>query len=80
MLAKAKLLLLVLVFAHTFLKLGWALRQLNDCLARLGAAPVKVDQPERDGIAEPIAAMLSLAVRSFDAGIRGCLSALAVPA
>ena len=29
MLAEAKLLLLVLVFAHTFLKLSWALRQLN---------------------------------------------------
>jgi len=78
MLAEAKLLLLVLVFAHTFLKLSWALRQLNYCLALLGAAPVKVGQPDRDGIAEPIATVLSLAIRSFNAGIRGYLFALAV--
>jgi len=78
MLAEAKILLLVLVFAHTFLKLSWALRQLNYCLALLGAAPVKVGPLERDGVAEPIAAVLSLAIRSFNAGIRGYLFALAV--
>ena len=78
MLAEAKLLLLVLVFAHTFLKLSWALRQLNYCLALLGAAPPKPDGPALDGIAEPIAAVLSLAIRSFNAGIRGYLFALAV--
>ena len=78
MLAEAKLLLLVLVFAHTFLKLSWALRQLNYCLALLGAAPVKVGPQERDGVSEPIATVLSLAVRSFNAGIRGYLFALAV--
>jgi uncharacterized membrane protein len=78
MLAEAKLLLLVLVFAHTFLKLSWALRQLNYCLALLGAAPLKPDASARDRIAEPIAAVLSLAIRSFNAGIRGYLFALAV--
>jgi uncharacterized membrane protein len=78
MLAEAKLLLLVLVFAHTFLKLSWALRQLNYCLALLGAAPLKPDASARDRIAEPVAAVLSLAIRSFNAGIRGYLFALAV--
>ena len=78
MLVEAKLLLLVLVFAHTFLKLSWALRQLNYCLALLGAVPVKVSPRERDGIAGPIATLLSLAIRSFNAGIRGYLFALAV--
>ena len=78
MLAEAKLLLLVLVFAHTFLKLSWALRQLNYCLALLGAVPVKVGPQERDGVSEPIATVLSLAIRSFNAGIRGYLFALAV--
>ena len=76
MLAEAKL--LVLVFAHTFLKLSWALRQLNYCLALLGAVPVKLGPHERDGIAGPIATVLSLAIRSFNAGIRGYLFALAV--
>ena len=78
MLAEAKLLLLVLVFAHTFLKLSWALRQLNYCLALLGAAPLKPDEALRDSLALPIAAVLSLAIRSFNAGIRGYLFALAV--
>jgi uncharacterized membrane protein len=78
MLAEAKLLLLVLVFAHTFLKLSWALRQLNYCLALLGAAPAKAAGLAVDSIAEPIAAVLSLAIRSFNAGIRGYLFALAV--
>ncbi len=78
MLAEAKLLLLVGVFAHTFLKLSWALRQLNYCLALLGAAPPKPDELARDRLAEPIAAVLSLAIRSFNAGIRGYLFALAV--
>jgi len=78
MLAEAKLLLLVGVFAHTFLKLSWALRQLNYCLALLGAAPPKPNEAERDRIAEPVATVLSLAIRSFNAGIRGYLFALAV--
>lgn len=77
MLAEAKL-LLVLVFAHTFLKLSWALRQLNYCLALLGAAPLKPDEAARDSLAQPIATVLSLAIRSFNAGIRGYLFALAV--
>ena len=77
MLAEAKLLLLVLVFAHTFLKLSWALRQLNYCLALIGAAPQKAGAAERAAIAEPIAAVLSLAIRSFNAGIRGYYFALA---
>lgn len=78
MLAETKLLLLVLVFAHTFLKLIWALRQLNYCLALLGAAPQKPDEATRDSLAAPIATVLCLAIRSFNAGIRGYLFALAV--
>ena len=77
LLTEAKLLLLVLVFAHTFLKLSWALRQLNYCLALIGAAPSKPDARERERIAEHLAAVLSLAIRSFNAGIRGYQFALA---
>ena len=40
-LAETKLLLVVLVFAHTFLKLTWAIRQLNYTVALIGAAPAK---------------------------------------
>ena len=76
-LAEAKLLLLVLVFAHTFLKLSWALRQLNYCLALIGASPLKPSPPEREEIAGHLAAVLSLAISSFNAGVRGYLFALA---
>ena len=77
-LAEAKLLLLVLVFAHTFLKLTWAIRQLNYSVALIGAAPIKPDPVQRDAIAGHIAAVLSLTVSSFNAGIRGYYFALAV--
>ena len=79
-LLETKVMLLVLVFAHGFLKLSWALRQLNHCVALIGAAPHKPDAARRDAFADRAAAVLSLAVGSFDAGIRAyyfALSALA---
>lgn len=76
-LVEAKLLLLGLVFAHTFMQLSWALRQLNYMLALIGAAPLKPSSAERETISEPIADVLCLAIRSFNAGIRGYLFALA---
>ena len=76
-LMEGKLLLLLVVFAHTFLKLSWALRQLNYTLALIGAAPPKPGAALRERIAEELGALLSLAVRSFNAGIRGYYFALA---
>lgn len=76
-LVELKILLLVLVFGHTFVKLTWALRQLNYCVALIGGAPVKPPAAERDRIAGRIAAVLSLAIRSFNTGIRGYYFALA---
>jgi len=67
----------VLVFAHIFLKLSWALRQLNYTLAMIGAAPTKPRVAQRDRIARELGTLLSLAVRSFNAGIRGYYFALA---
>lgn len=74
---EGKLMLLLLVFAHTFLKLSWALRQLNYTLALMGAAPQKPGAGQRDRIAAQLGTLLSLAVRSFNAGIRGYYFALA---
>jgi uncharacterized membrane protein len=74
---EVKVLLLALVFAHGFLKLSWAVRQLNHCVALIGAAPLKPDASRRDAFAERAAAVLSLAVGSFDAGIRAYYFALA---
>lgn len=79
-LLEAKVMLLVLVFARGFLTLSWALRQLNHCVALIGAAPLRPDAARRDAFADRAAAVLSLAVGSFDAGISAyyfALSALA---
>lgn len=72
-----KVLLLVAIFAHSFLKLSWALRQLNYSIALLGAAPQKPDPLRRDVVAERTAVVLSLTISSFNAGIRGYYFALA---
>ncbi len=74
---EAKILLLMLVFAYSFLKLSWALRQLNYCLALIGGAPLKPSPAEREAIAERDGVVLSLAIASFNAGIRGYYFALA---
>jgi uncharacterized membrane protein len=76
-LLEAKVMLLVLVFAHGFLKLSWALRQLNYCVALIGAAPLKPDAARRDAFAERAALTVTLAVGSFNAGIRAYYFAFA---
>ena len=76
-LVEAKILLLILVFAYSFLKLSWALRQLNYCLALIGGAPLKPSPGERAAIAARTGRVLSLAIASFNAGIRGYYFALA---
>jgi len=74
---EAKVMLLLLVFAYSFLKLTWALRQLNFCIALIGGAPLKPDPAHRAAVADHTAAVLSLAVSSFNDGIRGYYFALA---
>ena len=76
-LVEVKIMLLILVFAYSFLKLTWALRQLNYCLALIGGAPLKPGPVERAAIAERDGRVLSLAIASFNAGIRGYYFALA---
>jgi uncharacterized membrane protein len=75
--AEAKVLLLFLVFAHAFLKLTWAIRQLNYAVALIGAAPSKPGPARRHAAADRTAAVLSLALGSFNAGVRGYYFALA---
>jgi uncharacterized membrane protein len=76
-LLEAKAMLLLLVFAHAFLKLSWAVRQLNHCLALIGAAPLRPDAARGDAFADRAASVLSLAIGSFDAGLRAYYFALA---
>ena len=76
-LIEAKVLLLALIFAYGFLKLSWAVRQLNHCVALIGAAPLRPDAARGDAFADHAADALSLAVGSFDAGLRAYYFALA---
>ena len=55
-LVEGKVLLLLLVFAHTFLKLTWAIRQLNYGAALIGAAPNRPGPALRDAVADRTAA------------------------
>ena len=76
-LAEMKVVLLVFVFAHSFLKLTWALRKLNYCIALIGAAPLEPDPARSGAIADRIATVFSLAIGSFNAGLRDYYFALA---
>jgi uncharacterized membrane protein len=76
-LVEFKILLLLIIFAHSFLKLSWALRQLGYCLALVGGAPIKVAPGEREVVANRSARVLTLAIRSSNAGIRGYYFAMA---
>ena len=75
-LAEAKGLLALAVLAQTFLKLSWALRQHNDCLADR-AAPIRPTPDAGGEIAGHLTATLTPAISYRNAGVRGNISALA---
>lgn len=74
----AKQLLLMALFVHSFFKFTWSLRQFNYLLAMIGSAPqAPVPPPRRVRAARAIAGMLTQAVGSFTAGLRGYYFAFA---
>lgn len=77
-LLRLKLALIVVVLGRSLLSLVWAIRQLNYCLAAIGAAPDPKGEPERlKAYGEAAAAVLNPALSSFNAGVRGYYFALA---
>lgn len=74
-----KILTLVAIFIYAFMKFTWALRQFNYSCALIGAAPLApVPSPERETTAAQIAELLSLAVGSFNGGLRAYYLSLSV--
>jgi uncharacterized membrane protein len=73
-----KIFLLTGVFIYAFFKFTWALRQYNYACALIGAAPPP-DAPSArtEALAEHTAEVLSLAVTSFNGGLRAYYFALA---
>ncbi len=77
---EARLLLLLVVFVYAFFKFTWALRQYNYCCALIGAVP-QSDEPlgadRRKALARQAGEVLSLAVATFNGGLRAYYFALA---
>jgi uncharacterized membrane protein len=74
-----KILVLIAIYIYAFLKFTWAIRQFNYSCAVIGAAPPPpVGAEERDAVAGQIAELLSLAVSSFNGGLRAYYFSLAV--
>lgn len=73
-----KLALIVLVLGRSLLSLIWAIRQLNYCLAAIGAAPdAKSDREQLEAYGAAAASVLNPALSAFNAGVRGYYFALA---
>lgn len=73
-----KLFALLAIFVVAFFSFTWALRQYNYCCALIGAAPMhSSSKASRDTAARPIAAMMTMAIGSFNNGLRAYYFALA---
>lgn len=71
LLFELKILGLIFLYMVGFYKLTWALRQFNFACTLIGAAPLPpVDPAIRDKFADQTARVMSLAVTSFNGGIR----------
>lgn len=77
---EARLLLLLVIFVYAFFKFTWAIRQYNYCCALIGAAPPAHEpiEPARGAVlARQAAEVLSIAVATFNGGLRAYYFALA---
>jgi uncharacterized membrane protein len=73
-----KLVLLLGIFIFAFFKFTWALRQFNYTIAVVGAAPpCPIPAQELGPLAEDAAALMSLGVINFNAGLRAYYFAFA---
>jgi uncharacterized membrane protein len=80
LLFEAQLALVVLALSRGLLDFIWAIRQLNYCIAALGAVPEQVPPERQDAFADAMKRMINPALASFNAGVRGYYFALAAAA
>jgi uncharacterized membrane protein len=74
-----KTLALITLFIYAFFRFTWALRQYNYLCALIGGAPLPpVAEERRRRIADAMATVLTLAVTSFNGGLRAYYFALAL--
>lgn len=78
-LVEIKLLALILTFAFAFFQFTWALRQYNYLCGLIGAAPLpNASDESKTEAARHLARVMSLAVSSFNGGLRAYYFALAI--
>jgi uncharacterized membrane protein len=75
-----QLALVVASLARGLLDFIWAIRQINYCLAALGAVPEPLPEAEREAFGTALARLMNPALGSFSAGVRGYYFALAAAA
>ena len=77
LLFEGKLALIIAAMARSLLDFIWSIRQMNYCLAAIGAAPEMESAEARRAYGAATASILNPALSSFSAGVRGYYFALA---
>jgi uncharacterized membrane protein len=80
LLFEAQLALVLLALARGLLDFIWSIRQMNYCLAAIGAAPEGDDAERQAAYGAATTRLLNPALSSFNAGVRGYYFALAAAA
>ncbi|MBX3485135.1 DUF599 family protein [Phenylobacterium sp.] len=80
LLFELQLALVVACLARGLLDFIWAIRQINYCLAAVGATPDPLAEDQRASYGAVLARLLNPALGSFSAGVRGYYFALAAAA
>ena len=80
LLFEAQIALVLLALARGLLDFIWAIRQMNYCLAVIGAAPETDDKAFQRAYGDTAARLLNPALSSFNRGVRGYYFALAAAA
>lgn len=77
---EAQLALVLACLARGLLDLIWTIRQLNYCIAAIGAVPVQVQDEDHHAYGEVVSRLLNPALSSFNRGVRAYYFALAAAA
>lgn len=80
MLFEIQLALVLVTLARGLLDFIWSIRQLNYCIAAIGAVPENLDADKNRAFGDVVARLLNPALSSFNAGVRGYYFALAAAA
>ncbi len=80
MLFEVQLALVLLALARGLLDFIWSIRQLNYCLAAMGATPEPLAEADRPAYGVVLARLMNPALGSFNSGVRGYYFALAAAA